>query len=259
MYIRNREDALDVLTDTLNLPSRTEQLVSLTVKIALCLDPDPRMFLADAQAGIIEGGLDGMRRRRREILEQVEADQVVILDPEEDALFEEVASTRDALRIVKLVQEVFPEVAQDEPLWILARAVLGHESEIQECLRRGIKSRGEDGDPTVFAQSHQDARQIINRVRPEWENRAAAVRQACLDVVRGAELATEGDAPLKAEFLFTVIAARDERAEAFITWLDRDPKEAVDFVSKLSELHEALLEMEASEETAGSGFLRPNQ
>lgn len=258
MYIRNRQDALDVLGEILDLPGRTEQIIGLTVKIMLCLDADPRMFLADCQAALIEGGLEEMRRRRRDSMAELEAgDLILILDPEEDALFEEVASTRDALRIADIVREVFPEISRDYPRWILARSVLRNEKTLQESIRSALRCRGESADPLERSTALASAQEIVRSSQPAWAPRSASIRQACLDVLRGAGLAPEKEIPDLAEFLFTVVAIRDERAVPFLEWVQKDPQSAVDFVGRLHDLRNALHSMEQSETpTPSSSELR---
>ena len=62
MYIRHQSDALDALAGILDLPDRRQQIVQSTIKIMLCLDAEPRMFLVDCQALLLEGGLEALRR-----------------------------------------------------------------------------------------------------------------------------------------------------------------------------------------------------
>ena len=68
MYVRTRDDALDALAVILELPDRASQIIEITMRIAVCLDPDPRNFLVDCQAALIEGGLEALRKRRMEHL-----------------------------------------------------------------------------------------------------------------------------------------------------------------------------------------------
>lgn len=68
MYIRTRDDALDALAVILELPDRRSQIIEATLRIALCLDADPRNFLFDCQSALIEKGLESLRQRRHEQL-----------------------------------------------------------------------------------------------------------------------------------------------------------------------------------------------
>src|SRR5688572_6547586 len=84
MYIRTKEEALDAVAEVLDLPERRDQIIQSTVKIMLCLDAEPRAFMGDCQALLIEGGLDAMRSKRRELLDSLENLPVAIMDAEED-------------------------------------------------------------------------------------------------------------------------------------------------------------------------------
>ena len=41
-YIRNKQEALDALAETLALPDRRTQIIDVNVKIILCLHPEAR-------------------------------------------------------------------------------------------------------------------------------------------------------------------------------------------------------------------------
>src|SRR6185436_2748383 len=120
MYIRSREDALDHLAEILDLPERRDQIIQSTIRIMLCLEVEPRIFLADCQALLIEGGLETLRARRREAVEALEDLPIVVLDPVEDQLFEEIASALAALRFTQVVRQVFPAIRGKR--WQIARA-----------------------------------------------------------------------------------------------------------------------------------------
>src|SRR5947209_2391076 len=141
MYIRHQGDALDALAQILDLPERRQQIVQSTIKIMLCLDAEPRALLTDCQALIIEDGLDALRRRRREVLEHQESIPIIILDPEGDRLFEAAATALDALRLTEVVRQVFPDLRHER--WIVARALLAHEADLQAQLAAAIKARGQ--------------------------------------------------------------------------------------------------------------------
>src|SRR3990167_7617422 len=65
-FVRTREDALDALGEILDLEDRAVQIVRVTGLIGICLHEDPRRFLVDCQASLIENGLESLRRRRKE-------------------------------------------------------------------------------------------------------------------------------------------------------------------------------------------------
>ena len=113
MYIRTREEALESLAEILDLPDRREQIIQSTVRIMLCLEVEPRLLLADCQALLLEGGLDALAARRRDLVEAAEDLPIGVLDPAEDHLFEEVAAALDALRFTEAVRQVFPGLRAD--------------------------------------------------------------------------------------------------------------------------------------------------
>src|SRR6185295_771792 len=113
MYIRTHQDALRNLAEILDLPERRDRIIQSTVRIMLCLEVEPRLFLADCQALLIEGGLETLRARRRDAVEAAEDLPIVVLDPAEDQLFEEIASALDALRFTDVVRQVFPALHAD--------------------------------------------------------------------------------------------------------------------------------------------------
>src|SRR6185436_12659618 len=120
MYIRTREDAMETLAEILDLPERRDQIIQSTIRIMLCLEVEPRLFLADCQALLIEGGLETLRARRREAVEALEDLPIVVEDPAEDQMFEEIASALDALRFTQVVRQVFPAIRGER--WQIARA-----------------------------------------------------------------------------------------------------------------------------------------
>src|SRR3982751_1715043 len=132
MYIRHQGDALHALAQILDLPERRQQIVQCTIKIMLCLDAEPRALLTDCQALLIEDGLEALRRKRRDVLEHHEAIPILILDPEGDRLFEAAATALDALRLTEVVRQVFPDLRHER--WIVARALLEHETDIRAQL-----------------------------------------------------------------------------------------------------------------------------
>src|SRR5438128_287751 len=141
MYIRTREEAVENLADILALPDRRDQIIQSTIRIMLCLEVEPRLFLADCQALLIEGGLENLRERRRLAVEAAENVTIGILDDTEDRLFEEVASALDALRFAGAVRQVFPAIHADR--WQIGRAILLYESGIREQMAEAVRGHAE--------------------------------------------------------------------------------------------------------------------
>src|SRR5262245_50633902 len=136
MYIRNRDEALDALSTVLALPERRDQIIQITVKIALCLDADARRFLGDCASGLIEGGLEHMRQKRRDMLDSLQQQEgheaILLVDSSADQLLEAVGGAMDALRLSDIIAQVFPELARNHERWEIARAVVGEEQAIQD-------------------------------------------------------------------------------------------------------------------------------
>jgi hypothetical protein len=234
MYIRHQGDALDALAGILDLPDRRQQIVQSTIKIMLCLDAEPRMFLVDCQALLLEGGLEALRRKRQDSLHAQDSVPILILDPEGDRLFEAAAGALDALRLTDVVRRVFPQIRHER--WIIARALLADECAIQAQLSAAIKSHGQ-ADVVRCALASVDS--ILASRHPAWGDRAGTIRAACVDVLKGARLTDPDCLHEEADLLFELFALSDERAERLLEALDRDPEDAVAQVSRLYEALDA--------------------
>jgi hypothetical protein len=235
MYIRHQGDALDALAQILDLPERRQQIVQCTIKIMLCLDAEPRALLTDCQALLIEGGLDALRRKRRDALEHHESIPIIILDPEGDRLFEAAATALDALRLTEVVRQVFPDLRHER--WIVARALLAHESEIRAQLAAAIKARGQRD---VVRCARASVESILAGSHPAWSDRAGTLRAACVDVLKGAQLADPDCLHEEADLLYELFAISDDRSAALLVALDQDPEDAVRQVSRLYESLDAV-------------------
>src|SRR5579862_6170401 len=238
MYIRHQDDALDALAQILALPERRQQIVQCTIKIMLCLDAEPRTLLTDCQALLIEDGLEALRRKR---LEHPETVPIVILDPEGDRLFEAVGTSLDALRLTEVVRQVLPDLRHER--WIVARALLTHESDIRAQLSAAIRSRGQSD---VLRCSRASIESILAGTPPTWGDRAGTLRAACVDVLKGAKLADPDSLHEEADLLFELFGISDDRAVALLVALDQDPEDAVRQVARLYEALDAVRSLAAS-------------
>jgi hypothetical protein len=235
MYIRTREDALENLADILALPDRRDQIIQSTVRIMLCLEVEPRLFLADCKALLIEGGLDALRERRRLLVEAAENLPIAFVDEEEDRLFEEVASGLDALRFVEVVRQVFPALRADR--WQIARLIRLYESGVREQIAETVRGRG---DAAQTARASEALETMIAALRPLWSDRVGAIRGACLETLKGLEPMDADQLREEAETLFELFAMSNDRAPELLEALDsEDPSRATAQITRLRELAQA--------------------
>jgi hypothetical protein len=238
VYIRTKEEALAAVADILDLPERRRQIIQSSIAIMTCLDCDPRDFLVDCQALLIEGGLEALRARRQVAIEAAEPMPLVVLDPEGDLLFRETASALDALRLSAVVRDVFPDLHHER--WLVARALLHRELELRPLLADAIRARG---NPEEFGRARAAVEALIEGERPSWTDRAGTLRAACTVVLR-ADPAVEADLlHEEAEALFEVFAACDRRAQDLLAAVDRGPHESVLQVVQLRDVVSALRSM----------------
>lgn len=243
MYIRNREEALDALSDVLALPERREQIIRITVKVALCLDADARKFLADAQAGLIDGGLEAMRRKRQAMLEAVQeegGEAIVIIDSSRDQLLEVVGQSMDALRLSEIILQVFPEIAKTHQKWEVARAVVGEEQSIQEAVIAAVKERS-GGNTEVINKMQQHVVEKLQATKPSWHESAASLKAAVEEFTAEAG---QGEVPVDPELLFHVIATHEDSARLVIDLLGSNKLEARAYVIEVRTRIEQLQALE---------------
>src|SRR5688500_6901061 len=73
--IRTVEEARDALAEVLESSERTPQIIGMMEKIMFCRAVEPRRFLSDALDGLIKGGLEELREKRRKALEKKKAEE----------------------------------------------------------------------------------------------------------------------------------------------------------------------------------------
>jgi len=217
MYIRTRQDAIENLAQILELPDRRDQIIQSTVRIMLCLEVEPRLFLADCQALLIEGGLDALRDRRRLLVEAAENLPIGFIDESEDRLFEDVASALDALRFVEAVRQVFPGLRADR--WQIARLILLYESGVREQMAEAVLGHG---DPARADRGREALETMIAALRPAWSDRLGAIRSACLETLKGVDGIDADQLHEEAETLFELFAMSNDRAPELLEALDAD-------------------------------------
>ena len=238
IYVRNKAEALDAVAAVLALPERRQQIVQLTVRIAMCLDAEARSFLADCQAGLIEGGLESMRKRRHELLaaHQEEAPEaIVIVDNTEDQLLEQVGMALDALRLSEIVRQVFPAIREKHAAWEVARTFIAAEEEVRKVMVEAVRAHG-SGDSKVYEHCRGEMERRINAVTPTWMVVLPTIEAVCSEVA------------IKDAHLLGAIAIDDMRARLVVDLLANNHEEAIDYLktvkARIDTLHQ--LENEAN-------------
>ncbi|HVR86624.1 MAG TPA: hypothetical protein VMU54_20035 [Planctomycetota bacterium] len=231
MYIRTREDAIENLAQILELPDRRDQIIQSTVRIMLCLEVEPRLFLADCQALLIEGGLDALRERRRLLVEAAENLTVGFIDESEDRLFEDIASALDALRFVEVVRQIFPGIRADR--WQIARLILLYESGVREQIAEAVRGRD---DAARVDRGREALETMIAALRPAWSDRLGAIRSACLETLKGLPNVDADQLHEEAEKLFELFAMSNDRAPELLEAIDAD--DATGATAQITQLRE---------------------
>lgn len=230
MYIRTREDALETLAEILDLPERRDQIIQSTIRIMLCLEVEPRLFLADCQALLIEGGLETLRARRRDAFDAEDL-PIVVLDADEDQLFEEIASALDALRFTDVVRQVFPGIRAER--WQLARAILLYESGVRDQVSAAVRCRGDERQMNAARAAVEG---MVTALRPSWGDRVGAIRAACLETLKRMDVREPDRMHQEADLLFELFAVSDRRAPELLEAIDADFGRAQDQIARLREL-----------------------
>jgi hypothetical protein len=232
IYIRNKAEALDAVASVLALPERRQQIVQLTVRVAMCLDSEARVFLADCQAGLVEGGLDYMRKRRHEQLaaQQQEAPEaIVIVDSSEDQLLEQVGMALDALRLSEIVRQAFPMIREKHAAWEIARAFLADEEELRKVVIEAVRAHGA-GNSVVYERDRAEIERRIVSVGPTWMAALPTLQAACEEVAPGDS------------HLLSAVAVDDMRARLVVDLLAGSRDEALEYLrtvqTKVDQIHE---------------------
>ncbi|MFN3485347.1 MAG: hypothetical protein ACK44W_07695 [Planctomycetota bacterium] len=223
----------------LALPDRRQQIIQLTIRVAMCLDPEARSFLADCQAGLIEGGLEAMRRRRQELLASLERQEVpeaiVIVDSSEDQLLEQVGAALDALRLSEIARQVFPDVREKHETWEVARALLADEEAVRKILVDAVRAHGA-GNSALYEDCRKELLGRLEAARPSWMSASGALKQA----------SSEGGSEHAAD-VFGVVAVDDMRARLVLDLLAESSEEAHKYLGEIRRRIQLLRELEARE------------
>lgn len=218
MYIRTKGEALEALAGILDLPERRDQIVLTTIRIMECLDPEPRRFMADSLALLVEGGLEALRRERHEVQEYL---PLVVVNPEEDRKYEATASALDARRLSNVILQVFPDLLPADEAWKVARTLMRDEAAVRDHVAQAIRGRG---DSTERRKAREGLSDLIRTHDPAWGPRAAELRTACRDILEAAGVADPED---EAGILFDVLAVTEGWAETLLRLMEEDPPGAI--------------------------------
>jgi len=213
MYIRSKSEAMDAMGAILELPGRTAQIIQATVKLALCLDLEARIFMIDVQAALIEGGLEALRKRREAAIAHLTDTKILRrapgIDVKKDALLAQIGAEIDLLKMVKLLSDVFPAAAIRHPQWELGRFIHEHQGFVREAIEAGLRRRGKPEHAALEAKLVAK----IEEKKPWWPEWADSIKEACVHYVH--TLSKEGEVHPGAndpETLFYLIAMKEERA-----------------------------------------------
>lgn len=223
---------MDALAAILELPGRPAQIIQATVKVALCLDLEARIFMLDVQATLIEGGLEGLKKRREAALAHLTETKIRRrapgIDIKKDALLDEIGAAIDLLKMVRILSEVFPATAARHSKWELARFVHENQGYVKEALEAGLRRRGK---PEHGALEEKVIARIEEK-KPWWPEWADAIRQACVHYTH--TLSKEGEVHPGAndpETLFYLITMSEERASAVLRCMAGTSTDLKDFLS----------------------------
>ena len=237
MYIRSKAEAMDAMGAILELTSRPAQIIQATVKLALCIDVEARALMVDVQAAMIEGGLDGLRKRREAALAHLTDTKIRRrapgIDVKKDPLLAEIGTAIDLLKMVKILTEVFPAAGARHPQWELARFIHENQGYVREAVEAGLRRRGKPEHATLEAQ-------VIGKIeekKPWWPEWADSIKQACGHYVHTlSKEALPGDLHPGAndpETLFYVIAMSEERAREVLRRMAGTSQDLKEYLSAL--------------------------
>jgi hypothetical protein len=247
MYIRSKAEAMDAMGAILELPTRPAQIIQATVKLALCVDVEARALMVDVQAALIEGGLEGLRKRREAALARLSDTKLLRrapgIDVKKDPLLAEIGTAIDLLKMVRILSEVFPGVAVRHPQWELARFIHDHQGYVREATEAGLRRRGKPEHAALEAKVIAK----IEEKKPWWPEWADSIKQACAHYVHtmskepppsvtkpdGTTVSDLHPGANDPETLFYIIAMSEERAREVLRRMAGTSKDLKDYLSSL--------------------------
>lgn len=278
--IKTVEEAREALAEVLQAPGRTGQIIGMMEKIMFCRAAEPRRFLSDALDGLIRGGLEEMREKRRKALEKKQAEEaerakelvaqiqetsaerreeavekagegaedsdapvpIVIVPPaEEIKILEELGTQLDALNLAAVAKEIFPDLKTKAQAWEVGRAIYLHEKEAREFLLQGARLKDHER-ATMLAPAWDAMQRLIDNSRPDWARHAPEVRSLVDEYFAAHPPANSG---ADANVMFEVLLMRDDHVRELLVMLGADRPAALETIGALRSKLDQLLEFEA--------------
>lgn len=213
MFIRTKDEAMTALAEILDLPERREQIVQSTVKVAVCMTVETRTFMLDVQAGILSGGLDGLRAQREQALAKMRETQIRRrapgVDVKNDALLKSIGGALDLLKMVGILFDTFPAVKARHPNWEVARFIHQNATYVRDAIEAGIRRRGKP----EHAKLEQKLLERIEEKKPWWPEWVDSIRHACVHYLKTFKKDDVNPAANDPETLFYVLIIDEERAQ----------------------------------------------
>jgi len=278
--IRTVEEARDALAEVLESPARPGQIIGMMEKIMFCRSAETRRFLSDALDGLIRGGLEEMREKRRKALERKQAEDaarakeleaqiqetsaqrreeavetaaegaddsdapipIVIVPPaEEIKVLEELGTQLDALNLAAVAREIFPDLKTKAQPWEVGRAIFLHEKEARDFLLQGARLKDHER-ATMLAPAWDAMQRLIENSKPDWARHSTEVR-ALIEEYFATNPPSNGGAD--ANIMFEVLLMRDDHVRELLVMLGADRPAALETVGALRSKLDQLLEFEA--------------
>ena len=280
LEIRSIDEARDALAEVLAADGRPRQIMGMMEKIMYCRAAEPRRFLSDAFDGLIKGGLEELREKRRKALEKKQAEDaarareleaqiqetsaqrreeaveeaaaeaeeanapvpiVIVPEAAELKILEELGTQLDALNLAAVAREIFPDLKSKAKSWEVGRAIYLHEKEAREFLLQGARLKDHER-ATMLAPAWDAMQRLIENSKPDWARHDAELR-SLVDEYFSTHPAVNGGA--SADVMYDVLLMRDDHVRELLVLLGADRPAALETVGALRSKLDQLLEFEA--------------
>jgi hypothetical protein len=249
-------------------------------KIMLCRAAEPRRFLSDALAGLIKGGLEEMREKRRKALEKMQAEEaaraqeleaqiketsaqrreeaveaaaaeaddddapvpiVIVPEPAEIKILEELGTQLDALNLAAVAREIFPDLKTKAQPWQVGRAIFLHEKEARDFLLQGARLKDHER-ATMLAPAWDAMQRLIENSKPDWAPHAGDLKSLVDEYFAASPPLNSG---ANATVMYEVLLMRDDHVRELLVLLGADRPAAMQTIGALRAKLDQLLEFEA--------------